>query len=359
VHADDTLAGLETYTVLGFDACSELLMKPEVFTNAIYKRNLGITFGASVTTMDGTEHARYRRLFQSVFTPKMLAALKPRFQAVVDRLVARFEERNHAELVHELALHFPFQFIMDLMDMDAEQRPVFHKIAMAQTCVFFDQDHGVRASQFLWNYLTRLIEERRGMDPSSNLVSALANAEIDGERLPEDVLVSFFRQLMNAGGDTSYHGFSNILAALFTHPEQLEAIRRDRKLIPKAIDEGLRWAGPIACIYRGCAKDTEVAGVTIPAGARVDVCIGSANRDYRRWADGQRFEIFRPTLRHLAFGYGPHVCIGQHLARLELQMALETLLDRLPNLRLDPDYAPPTMVGYSLRGADAVHVTWN
>lgn len=359
VLPDQTMDGLEQYAVLGFDAVSEVLMDAARFPNAIYHRNLGITFGDSVTTMDGPEHAKYRRLFQSVFTPKMLQALKPRFQAVIDRLVARFEAKGTAELVHDLALHFPFQFIMDLMDMDEEQRPLFHKIAMAQMCVTFDHDHGVRASQFLWNYLSRLIEERRGLDSESNLVSAVANAEIDGQRLPENVIVSFFRQLMNAGGDTSYHGFSNILAALFNHPEQLEAIRKDRRLIPQAIEEGLRWSGPIGSIYRGCAADTEVGGVKIPGGVLVTVGISAANRDYTRWQDPHRFDIFRPTQRHVAFGYGPHVCIGQHLARMELQMALNTLLDRFPDLRLDGDFPAPRILGYTLRGADAVHVKWN
>jgi cytochrome P450 len=211
----------------------------------------------------------------------------------------------------------------------------------------------------LWNFLSRLVEERRGGPSERDLVTALANAEIEGERLPEDVIVSFFRQLMNAGGDTSYHGFSNILAALFNHPEQLEAIRRDRSLIPQAIEEGLRWVGPIGSILRGCAEDTVVAGTTIPAGAHVSVCLAAANRDHVRWQDAQRFDIFRATQRHLAFGYGPHVCIGQHLARLELQMALNTLLDRLPNLRLDADHEAPRILGFTLRGADAVHVTWN
>ncbi len=359
VPPDNTMDGLEQYAVLGFDAVSEVLMNPAAFPNEIYKRNLGITFGDSVTVMDGAEHARYRRLFQSAFTPKMLTALKPRFQAVIDRLVARFETRGRAELVHELALHFPFQFIMDLMDMDLEQRPLFHKIAMAQMCVTFDHDHGVKSSKFLWDYLTKLIEERRKLDPESNLVSAIANAEIDGQRLPENVIVSFFRQLMNAGGDTSYHGFANILAALFNHPEQLQAIRKDRTLIPQAIEEGLRWAGPISSIYRGCAQDTAVAGVTIARGVLVTVCIAGANRDYSRWQDPDRFDIFRPAQRHMAFGYGPHVCIGQHLARMELQMALNTLLDRFPDLRLDSSYPPPKIVGYTLRGADAVHVKWS
>ena len=164
---------------------------------------------------------------------------------------------------------------------------------------------------------------------------------------------------MNAGGDTSYHGLSNILAALFTHPDQLEAIRHERTLIAPAIEEGLRWSAPIGSIMRGCPQGAEVAGVKIPAGTRVDISLAAANRDYTRWQNPHAFDIRRPAKRHIAFGYGPHVCIGQHLGRMELQVALNTILDRLPNVRLDPKRPAPKMMGYTLRGADAVRVIWD
>ena len=109
----------------------------------------------------------------------------------------------------------------------------------------------------------------------------------------------------------------------------------------------------------GCAEETVVAGVKIPAGAHVAVCLAAANRDPNRWQNPHAFDIFRPAQRHIAFGYGSHVCIGQHLGRMELQMALNTLLDRLPHLRLDPTFPPPRILGFTLRGADQVRVKWD
>jgi cytochrome P450 len=348
----------KAFMVLSYKHCNELLLNPD-YSNRAYESSVGITFGKSITTMDAPHHLKYRRLFQAAFTPKMLNTLRPRFQQVIDRLVGGFESRGRADLVGDLARHFPFQFICDLMDLPAEDRPTFHKLAAGQTCVMFDRAHGIEASQKLGRYLDALIIERRALRSDTDFVSLLANAQIEGERLPDDVLLGFLRQLMNAGGDTSYHGFSNILAALFSSPEQLAAIRANRALIAPAIEEGLRWGAPITSIDRLTAADVELAGVSIPRNSLIRVCIAAANRDESVWPDPDKFDISREQKRALPFGYGAHVCIGQHLARMELQMALNVLLDRLPNVRLDPDKSPPVIHGLTFRGADAVHVKWD
>ncbi len=347
------------FMVLGWDEVNHVLETPEIFTNNIYEDTLGITFGKTITAMDPPEHTAYRKLIQSAFTPKILNSYRPMFQAVIDRLIDAFVDRGHADLVKEFALHFPFQFIMDLMAMDMEQRPTYHRIAIAQTCMFFDEEHAVQASGMLGTFLDQLVNQRRKLNDDSDFVSLIANAEVEGEKLPQDVVVSFFRQLMNAGGDTSYHGFSNTLTALLTHPEQLDMLREDRALIPRAIDEALRWNGPLVAIQRGTSRDTELAGVKIPRGAYINVCIGAANRDEKEFPEPDRFDIARKPHRHVAMGFGPHICIGQHLARMELVMALNTLLDRLPNLQLDPDKPAPEIRGLSMRGAEHAHVVFD
>jgi cytochrome P450 len=348
----------KAFMVLSYKHCNELLLNPE-YSNRVYELNVGITFGKSITTMDAPHHLKYRRLFQAAFTPKMLNALRPRFERVIERLIGGLASRGRADLVGDLARHFPFQFICDLMDLPPEDRPIFHKLAAAQTCVMFDRAHGIEASQKLGRYLDALIVERRGLQSDTDFISILANAQIDGERLPDDVLLGFFRQLMNAGGDTSYHGFSNILAVLFSNPEQLEAIRTDRARISQAIEEGLRWGAPITSIDRVTAADVELAGVPIPRNSLIRVCIAAANRDEAVWPDPDKFDIFREPKRALPFGYGAHVCIGQHLARMELQMALNALLEHFPDVRLDPDRPPPVIHGLTFRGANAVHVKWD
>jgi cytochrome P450 len=223
----------------------------------------------------------------------------------------------------------------------------------------FDPEHGQEASRLLGNYLTDLIALRRAEKSETDFVSVLANAELEGERIPEDVLLGFFRQLMNAGGDTSYHGFSNTLAALFTHPRQVEMIRQDRSLIPRAIEEGLRWGAPITSIDRVTTRDVTLAGVKMPKGSVVRVCIAAANRDAKIFADPHEFDVMREQRRSVVFGYGPHLCIGQHVARMELHLALDKLLDKLPNLRLDLAKPAPVVRGLTFRGADQVNVIWD
>jgi cytochrome P450 len=345
--------------VIGYNAVNEVLQNPADYSNTIYERHVGITFGRSITTMDAPLHGKYRRLFQEAFNPRMLAALRPRFQAVIERLVSDLSPNGQADLVHEFAVHFPFQFICDLMDLPEADRAVFHKLAHGQTCVMFDPEHGQEASRLLGNYLTALIAERRAQNSEGDFISILANAELDGEGIPDDVLLGFFRQLMNAGGDTSYHGFSNILAALFMHPEQLDLIRADRSLIPRAIEEGLRWGAPLTSIDRITTRDVVLKGVEMPAGSVVRVCIAAANRDESIFADPHSFNIMREQRRSVVFGYGSHVCIGQHVARSELQIALNALLDQLPNIRLDPTKPEPVVRGLTFRGADAVNVIWD
>jgi cytochrome P450 len=164
---------------------------------------------------------------------------------------------------------------------------------------------------------------------------------------------------MAAAGDTTYRSSSSLLAGLLTHPEQLEAVRRDRALVPKAVEEALRWEPPITWITRLSVRDSVVDGVAIPAESKVDVVQGSANRDPAKYDRPDEFDIMRKADRHMTFAHGPHVCIGQHLARFEMSRALNALLDRLPNLRLDPDHAAPRVIGLDSRAPVALHVVFD
>jgi cytochrome P450 len=248
VIPDSTTVGIPAFTALGYQEVVDILNDHETFSNQAYATNLGVYFGRSVTVMDAPEHTRYRKLFQKAFLSNMIAAwgqdLVPR---VVNRILDDFAGNGRAELVKDFALRFPFQFILELMALPEEDRAVFQKLAFGQIFITFDPEHGMEAVNKLKDYLTELVHLRRDHPVDDNdfiHAIAIATAEIDGERLPDDVVIAFFRQLMTAGGDTSYHGFSNLLAALLTHPDQLEAVRKDRSLVSQAIEEGLRWGRP-------------------------------------------------------------------------------------------------------------------
>ncbi|WP_022981583.1 cytochrome P450 [Ideonella sp. B508-1] len=360
LYPDVTMRDLPSFLVTGYDAVEKIFLDPQTYSNKVYARNLGISFGHSVSTMDAPEHTRFRKIFQKAFLPNTVAKWGDTLvDPVVESLMDRFTSRGKADLVQEFTHHYPFHIIYRQLALPPEDVKVFHKLAIAQTVVSYDVAHGTEASRKLGVYFKALLDERRA-NPGDDLVSLLAQAEVDGDVLPEEILVSFLRQLVNAGGDTTYRATSILLTGLLTNPDQLAAVREDRSLVPQAIEEALRWDGPVLIATRTPTVDVELAGVRIPAGACLSVASGSANRDPSRFVDPDRFDIFRERKhRHFSFAFGPHVCIGQHLARVEMTRALNAILDRLPNLRLDPDMPPPRVQGTMMRVPKHIHVVFD
>ncbi len=352
--------GVPHFMVLGHAACSKALLSPQIFSNKAYTFNLGASFGRSVSTMDAPEHTRYRRIFQKVFLPQYVREWSSSVvDPVVSDLMEDFIHEGKADLVKQFTLLYPFGVIYKQLALPIEEGKVFHKLAIAQTLISIFRDKGTEASDKLGEYFPKLIEERRA-NPGDDLVSLLVTTEVDGEYLPEDVLVSFFRQLINAAGDTTYRGTSVLLTKLLQHPDQLHTLREDRSLLPGAIEEALRFDGPVIEQARWAAVDTELAGVKIPAGSIIHVLAGSANRDPAMFPDPDRFDIRRPNAnRHLSFSAGPHICIGQHLARVEMTRATNAILDRLPNLRIDPDFPPPQLKGAMMRVPHHLYVRFD
>ena len=350
LHKDVTTPDVPSYMILTYEACSKALLTPDIFTNNAYTFNLGASFGKSVSTMDGAEHARYRRIFQKVFLPNKVREWGSTVvDPVVDELLAEFEHTGKADLVSQFTLHYPFGVIYRQLDLPREQGKIFHKLAVAQTLMTILPEPGIEASEKLGEFFPKLIEQRRA-EPGEDLVSLLVQAEVDGDYLPEDVLVSFFRQLINAAGDTTYRGTSVLLTQLLRNPDQLDALREDRSLLPNAIEEALRFDGPVIAQARWIARDTEFMGTQLKGDSIAHVMAGSANRDPAMFDDPDTFNIRRPNAkRHLAFAVGPHICIGQHLARVEMTRAINAILDRLPNLRADPDAPPPQCRGAMMR----------
>lgn len=348
------------FSVFGYDEVAQALGDPATFSNHAYTYNLGISFGRSISTMDAPDHPRFRRIFQKAFLPQTVAKWgEDLVDPVVKDLMDSFIHTGKADLIQQFTLHYPFHVIYRQLDLPPQDVAIFHKLAIAQTVVAVDVAHGVEASEKLGRYFKKLVDQRRA-NPGDDLISALALAEVDGEHLPEDVLVSFLRQLVNAAGDTTYRSTSVLLTALLNNPDQLEAIRNDRSLIAPAIEEAVRWDGPVLMQSRYTTKDVTLGGVDIPKGSFVELVAGSANRDERKFEDPDSFNIFRkPEHRHFGFSFGPHVCIGQHLARVEMTRALTAILDRLPNLRLDPDMQAPMIRGSMMRAPHSLHVKFD
>jgi cytochrome P450 len=192
---------------------------------------------------------------------------------------------------------------------------------------------------------------------TNDIIGDLVGAEIDGEKLTDEAIISFLRLLLPAGLETTFRSSSNLLYLLLTHPEQLAAVQEDRELIPAAIEEGLRYETPLVSVPRTTTRDVEINGIPIREGAQVNLCMGSANRDETRWPDPNAFDVRRPRRAHIAFAGGIHSCLGMHLARVETRAMLTSLFDRVTDLRLAPD-GDTRIVGMPFRSPKNLPVTF-
>jgi cytochrome P450 len=257
-------------------------------------------------------------------------------EPIMHELIEKFANRGSAELVREFCFQFPVMVIAEILGIPHEDHERFHGMAVWVVNVAANPEKGIAASQALRDYLSEVVEARR-LEPRHDLISDLVQAELDGEQLGDEEIYSFLRLLLPAGAETTYRASGNFLYGLLDNPEQLEALRADRSLMPQAVEECIRWEPPLLITSRTCTADTEILGVPVPAGMVMVPNVGSANRDESRWDHPERYDLFRPQKPHISFGVGPHMCLGMHLARLELAAAIGALLDRCPNLRFDPE----------------------
>jgi cytochrome P450 len=346
------------FIAYGFDAVQQVLRDNETFSSRSYEDFMGPVMGHTILEMDEPEHHTYRAIVQQAFSRATLERWEVEAIApIVDEHIDAFEDRGHAELVRELTFPFPVNVIARLLGLPREDVPEFHRLAVEIISVGFDMERGLAASRALGEYFGGILRQRRAA-PADDLMSTLALAELDGQHLTDEEIFAFLRLLLPAGAETTYRSSSNLLVGLLTNPDQLDALRSDRSLMPQAIEEGLRWEPPLLQIPRRATRDTVVEGVEIPAGSMVVVNMGSANHDEHYWNDPERFDISRPPKQHLAFAFGPHMCLGMHLARLETRVVLSRLLDRLPGLRADPAAELPSISGVVFRAPMALPVVW-
>jgi cytochrome P450 len=220
---------------------------------------------------------------------------------------------------------------------------------------------GLTAAAELHGYFLNQVEQRR-RKLTDDIIGDLVAAEIDGEKLTDEAIIAFLRLLLPAGLETTYRSSGNLLYALLTNPAQLEMVYRDRSLIPVAMEEGLRYETPLTMVMRTTTREIELGGKTIPAGAQIDMCMGSANRDETRWTEPDVFDIRRPRQAHIAFAGGIHMCLGMHLARLETRVMLNSLFNRVRDLRFVPDDGTgeeSKIVGLVFRSPNKLPVTFS
>jgi cytochrome P450 len=345
------------FMVYRYDEILEMLRENETYSSSIIINVFGDVFGQQVMLgMDEPEHRRYRSLVSSAFTQRAVARRQEGLvERVANELIDRFVDRGRAELTREFTFSYPTQIIAGLLGLPREDYPQFQRWSISLLSFTVNRERGIAASKALQDYFAPILAARR-QEPRDDLISTLARAEIDGERLSDDEIYSFLRLLLPAGVETTYRSTGNLLFGLLSNPDQLDAVRSDRSLVPQAIEEAVRWEAPLLTITRVAARDTELAGVPIPKGSSVMPMLGAANHDEERYPNPDRFDIFREAKPHISFGHGVHMCLGLHLARLEMSVALNLLLDRLPGLRLDPGGDDPHIRGGVFRSPTSLPV---
>jgi cytochrome P450 len=351
--------GQEVFFIYRHEDIAQVLRDGETFSSAhIIGLIMGPIMGEHIMLgMDDPEHRRYRALVSTAFRQKVLAQWEQELVAnVANELIDAFAGRGHAELVREFNFPFPTRVISGILGLPQEDYRQFQRWSTAILSFFTKLDEAVAASEEVKEYMAGILAERR-LKPREDLISELAYAELDGERLSDEEIFSFLRLLLPAGVETTYRATGNLLFSLLSNPEQLDAVRADRALVPPAIEEALRLETPLLNITRLATRDTEISGTPIPKGSTVMLMLAAANRDETRFAEPDRYDIFRENPKpHISFGQGPHACIGTHLARMEMRVSLNLLLDRLPNLRLDPDGDDPHIRGQIFRSPTSLPV---
>ena len=352
------------FSCYDWETVDAVLRDNETYSSRWYEPIVGAVVGVSILQMDEPEHRRYRSLVQPAFTRTKIEDWRKRWiQPAVDAIVDDFVARGApVDLYMELCAKVPVYTIASSFGIVAADVPHFHELAVTSVGIAADPAARLGAANEIADYLRAIIADRR-RSPTEDLISTLCTVEIqdpdDGERhrLSDDEILAFARIMLPAGAGTTFRGLGCLFLGLLK-TGQLEKLRANRSLLDAAIEESLRWEQPLTSISRLTTRDTELAGVKIPSGSAVHACVAAANRDPARWDDPDTFDIERPLQPHASFGSGPHLCIGMHLARMEMRTAVNAVLDRMPGLRLDPDVSEPWITGLLFRTPTALPVVF-
>ncbi len=321
----------------------------------------------TLLTNDPPAHSRYRGLVNKAFSARRVALLEPGVRAIAEALVDGFAADGEVELVAQFAVPLPLSVIADALGVPREDMPAFKRwsddsVAPLGGMISHERElECARSIVEFQRYFEAKLEQRR-QTPRDDLLSDLLTARLDGvEPLDTAELLSIIQQLLVAGNETTTNLIASGVLLLLSHPDQRAAVQADPSLVANTVEEILRLESPVQGLFRSAKLDTEIGGVPVPAGARLVLMYAAGNRDEAAFADAETFDVRRDNAReHLAFGQGVHYCLGAALARLEGVIALQTLLTRLPNLRLAPGRNDFTHTpSFILRGLKALHLAFD
>jgi len=353
------------WLVTRWDDVNTVDKTPDLFTGETEPSTLNRTFGKNLLGSEGAYHDRIRKIIYPWFRVGAIGDYPDNvITPVANELVDAFADRGSADLVGEFAEPLSARVLKRALGLPFVEEDTLRRwfVELATGAANFEGDPEKQqiadAASAEVNETVAPVVERLRAEPDDTLLSSMVHTEVDGERLTTEEIQSNLKVMIVGGLQATTDLIALSLWAILSHPDQLEEVRADPKLVDPAIEEAARWHSPVGTSTRQATRDVEVAGVKLEQGALVAAVLASANRDERNWTDPDRYDVHRREGSHLAFATGPHLCIGARLGRYEARTAWRLLLDRLPGLRLDPD-RPTEITGWEFRSPHHLHVEWD
>lgn len=371
---------LRTWVVTRYDDVVAVLRDPDRFSSANAITNIpqppppevlavlatGIPYEPNSVDLDPPRHTIFRGLIHKAFTPGRIQGMAPQIRRIADELVDAFVADGEVDLIAGLAYPLPTRVIGGLLGVPSTDMHDFKRWSdewMVLLGQLGDIERITRAAREViafQHYVARSLADRRRHPQDDLLTAIVAAADALPEPPGDPALISLVMTVLFAGYETTTGLITNTVKLLLRHPDQLALVQAERALVPAAITEALRFDPPVPSMYRTATTDVKLAGVAIPAGSHIQLNFASANRDERQFDDPDRFDIRRTDkTAHLSFGRGIHTCIGAALAQLEGQIAINVLLDRLPNLRLVPGQTIVPVVSATVRSTRSLRIRWD
>lgn len=356
---------VQLWLVTRYDHVRQIDLSPEVFTGATDPSTLNRTMGVNMLGSEGPDQLRIRRITEGPFRPR---DVEERTQGMIPKLahelVDGFAGRGEADLFTEYCDPMSVRSLRFMLGLDEVPWPDILRWnqGMMPGLANFESDPRKQApadlaSAELGDSISRVLDRLQD-EPDGSVLSWMLHHDVDGDRMTRDEIVANTKLMLSGGLQEPRDVIALTVLALGTRPDQLEQVRTDRSLVKAAVEETLRWAGPVGTSTRQTMVATELAGVELSEGTLIGAVLSSANRDPRRFSDPDRFDIHRKEGAHLAFAIGTHFCLGAWFGRHLARVSLDILLDRLPNLRLDPE-RPAALSGWEFRAPDSTWVRWD
>jgi len=353
----------DLWAVARYDDVKAVSTDPATFSNAFGIRPKFPALPMMIE-FDAPEHVRRRRLVSAGFTPRQVREMEGHVRSICDDILDSVCERGACDFVRDIAAPLPLAVIGDMLGVAPGDRADLLRwseemLRSQGSLEAADMEAAAAAFVEYSDYIHPVFDDRRARGSTDDLVGILCHADVDGDRLDDPSLVHETLLILIGGDETTRHVISGGMHALQQNPDQLARLRADRSLLPGAVEEMLRWVTPIKNMARTTTRDVELGGQHIAQGQELLLLYPSANRDESVFDDPERFNVARSPNPHVAFGFGAHFCLGNQLARLELRVMFDRLLDRLPDLALADDAVPPLRQANFISGIETMPVTFS